>query len=166
MGIVTPAQVLISSLLVGGHEVHELQAGALVLRAQEGAAVGVDAAHPLQRLEEGLSNLGPLQAHAHAALMTRLQIRTMYSMRQPGSCHAQLVYERHIALWMLCSRPAHHICASAWPTDTFTSPHLTTYFLQWGPLTPEHAHVASRISAPTFCSWGPDENFVAGGRES
>ena len=64
MSSVTPAEVLVGSLLVGGHQVHELQPGALVLRAQQRAAVGVDAAHPLQSLEEGLPYLSTLQMQA------------------------------------------------------------------------------------------------------
>ena len=63
MSSAKPAEVLVGSLLVGGHEIHELQPGALVLRTEQGAAVCVDAAHPLQGLEERLPYLGPLQMH-------------------------------------------------------------------------------------------------------
>lgn len=68
IGIAAPAEVLVGSLLVGGHEVHELQAGALVLRAQQGPAVGMDAAHPLQSPEEWLPYLRPLrmQSQTHS----------------------------------------------------------------------------------------------------
>ncbi len=44
-----PAEVLVRSLLVGGHEIHELQAGALVGRTEKRAAVAMDASHPLER---------------------------------------------------------------------------------------------------------------------
>lgn len=57
-----PAEVLIGGLLVGGHQVHKLQPSTLMLRPQQGAAVCVDAAHPLQRLEEGLPYLASLLA--------------------------------------------------------------------------------------------------------
>ena len=54
--------MLIGGLLVGGHQVHKLQPSTLMLRPQQGAAVCVDAAHPLQRLEEGLPYLASLLA--------------------------------------------------------------------------------------------------------
>ena len=40
------AEVFVGSLLVGGHEV-----GVLLLRVEQGAAICMDAAHPLQGLE-------------------------------------------------------------------------------------------------------------------
>lgn len=52
-----PAEVVVGGLLVARHEVHELQASALVLRSQQRATVGVDAAHALQCCEEGLPYL-------------------------------------------------------------------------------------------------------------
>ena len=55
-----PAEVLVGGLLIGRHEVHELQAGTLVLCAQQRAAVGMNAAHTLQRTEEGFSYLAAL----------------------------------------------------------------------------------------------------------
>ena len=57
-----PAEVLVGGLLVGGHEVHELQAGPLVRSAQEGTAVAVDPPHPLQRHKERLPYLVPLRS--------------------------------------------------------------------------------------------------------
>ena len=59
-GSTGPAEVLVGSLLIGGHQVHEFQPGALMLRPQQRAAVCMDAANPLQRLKERLSNLSPL----------------------------------------------------------------------------------------------------------
>ena len=50
----SPAEALVGGLLVEGHGVHELQAGALVRPPQQCPAVAVDHAHPLQRLEEAL----------------------------------------------------------------------------------------------------------------
>mmetsp|Transcript_20960 Transcript_20960/g.45866 ORF Transcript_20960/g.45866 Transcript_20960/m.45866 type:complete len:227 (-) Transcript_20960:324-1004(-) len=52
-----PAQPLICSLLVCGHELHELQACTLVMGAQQGAAVLVDLPHPGQRGKEVWANL-------------------------------------------------------------------------------------------------------------
>lgn len=56
-----PAQPLVCALLVAGHEVHELQACALVVRAQQRLAVVVDLPHAGERAEEGGPHLLALQ---------------------------------------------------------------------------------------------------------
>ena len=46
--VAPPAEPLICSLLIGGHGVHQLQAGAMMMTTQEVATAPVNAAHSLQ----------------------------------------------------------------------------------------------------------------------
>ena len=49
---------------MGRHGLHELQACTLVVGAQEGAAVAVDGAYPLQCSEEALIDVLALHCHS------------------------------------------------------------------------------------------------------
>ena len=54
-----------------GHRVHELEACPLVRARQQRAAIGVDAAHPLQRAEKGVPDLRALRTTGSGGVQQR-----------------------------------------------------------------------------------------------